>query len=209
MKHLIDKTDNPFFTFLKPLEPLLQQYEDLIKQWQKAINLISSTTQDDIWKRHICDSAQLWPFIKKEKGLLIDLGSGAGFPGIVLALCNTFLKGCFDQVVLIESDTRKSIFLTEVIRVLKLQKTRVINARIEKIEGLSATVITARALADIQTLLRLSVKLRTPVTKCLFLKGSTAETEIEQIKKEYDVIRHPSQTNQQGVIVELREKKKE
>ena len=116
-------------------------YETLIK-WQKSINLISNTTLDSIWHRHILDSAQLYKYTQNMKGNILDFGSGAGFPGLVLAMMGN------DNINAVESDEKKCIFLKEVAR-LSDTKIKIHNSRIEKLKFLNPELITARALAPL------------------------------------------------------------
>src|SRR5262249_36211932 len=143
----------------------LKKYVDLIRQWNKAINLVAPSTLDDIWNRHILDSVQLFAHIGR--GPVIDLGSGGGLPGLVLAMLGAAQN---IQVTLIESDTRKCVFLAEAARTVGLEVSRgtqrlelgstqaqrgsvcIINDRIESVAGVTAPVITARALAPLKTL---------------------------------------------------------
>lgn len=191
--------------FLKAT-PKLKQFSEFVLKWQKSVNLISPKTVPEIWERHIVDSAQLYPYIPVETKTLVDMGSGAGFPGIVLALLNQENKGPVHHFYLIESDTKKSIFLKEAARLFGLPVT-VINDRIEKVQIEQVDVVTARALKDVNELLSLGQGFITPETTCLFLKGEKVDEEIAGVcvsmREKMCLERFPSQTNPGGCILKL------
>ena len=155
------------------------KYENLLKEWSTKMNLVASSTLSDIQNRHIADSAQLADFIPKNTKI-IDLGSGAGFPGVVLAIL-----GC--KVICIESIGKKTNFLTTLKQELDLPNLTIINDRIENF--LSKTpvkagdfIFTARAFAPLIKILDYTAK-----TKCrlFLLKGREIESEINTTKKKY------------------------
>jgi len=158
----------------------LKQYEALLKKWQKAINLVSKNTLKDIWNRHIIDSLQLIEHLPKDKNTcIIDLGSGAGFPALIIAMCG------YKNVYAIESDERKCFFMKEVAKETNT-KIEIINERIENVQNLQANVITARALAKIDELLLLSKNLTNRSTNYLFLKGKSWESELKKALTDFD-----------------------
>ena len=174
----------------------LNLYHDLIIKWQKTINLVSGSTLNDIWERHIIDSAQIYELIDPDKPI-VDLGSGAGFPGLVLAMMGA------EQMHLIESDQRKSTFLREAARITNTI-IRVHNERIENLSDVVPSYITARACAPITTLLTISSHFYTPDTKYLFLKGKNYTKELDEAKEhwEFDFTVLPSKINKNdGVIL--------
>lgn len=177
----------------------LAAYVTLLQSWNERINLVGRNTMGDIWRRHILDSAQLYPLLPARTRVLVDLGSGAGVPGLVLAIMGV------PEVHLIESDQRKAAFLREAVRVTGVA-AQVHPERIEKLPGFAADVITARALADLTSLLELSEKFRQPRTLCLFLKGELAREELEATSrscfsfKAEDV---PSRSDPSGSILKL------
>jgi 16S rRNA (guanine527-N7)-methyltransferase len=178
-----------------------ESYAALLVKWQKAINLVGPKTLDDIWRRHFLDSAQLWSLLPAGTRVVADLGSGAGFPGLVLALLGV------PEVHLIESDQRKSVFLRETARELGLL-VKVHAARAETVSGLDADLVTARALAPLDALLELAAPfLRAKRGYCLFLKGAEAERELTDSPKRRNmrVDRFPSITDPRGSILRLRE----
>jgi 16S rRNA (guanine527-N7)-methyltransferase len=178
----------------------LRLYVDLLCKWQRRINLIGPDTVPDIWRRHILDSAQLFPHLSPDTHRVADLGSGAGFPGLVLAVL-----GAAD-VHLIESDQRKAAFLREAARVTGTAVT-IHAARAEAVPPLTAQVVTARALASLELLLPLASRHLAPGGRCLFLKGRGVEDELTTARKEWIITsdRIPSQSDPSGFILELRE----
>lgn len=153
----------------------LATYVALLEKWQAKINLISKASLPDVWMRHVVDSAQLWPLIPEDATTLTDLGSGAGFPGLVLAVLGEDRPGF--QVHLIESDTRKCAFLREVTRATGARAT-VHNARAESLDPWPSDVVTARALAPLPDLLPLANPFVAPAGIALFLKGRGAKEEL-------------------------------
>jgi len=165
-------------------------YEDLLKQWQKKINLVAPSTLDNIWHRHFADSAQLFDFAPKSASRWVDLGSGAGFPGLVLAILRAGrgLESDAEPLILIESDQRKAAFLGEIARKTSLA-VDIANSRIEitSTQGRykSVDVVTARALAPLDRLIGLAEPLFGPNTIGLFLKGRDVHQEIEAAKSSW------------------------
>lgn len=170
----------------KKIKKNLEIYKSLLLKWQKAINLVSRGTLNNIWVRHIEDSLQLIPFIKGKS--VIDIGSGGGFPGMVLAIVSQesdFLKqfninDCF-EVTCIDSDQRKMLFLSEVARQTST-KVNVITDRIENIEGKFDTV-TARGFAELKNLIGFAKKYS---NYGVFLKGEKVHQEIGAAQKFFD-----------------------
>lgn len=156
----------------------LSRYLDLLKRWQPAINLVGANSLDDPWRRHILDCAQLLRHFPADPGRIIDLGSGAGLPGIILGIVADH------PIDLVESDQRKAQFLKEAVRILELDATVHVK-RIEALPPITAGVLTARALAPLPRLLGLSAPLRGPRTVCLFPKGRRAKDELTEAKKSW------------------------
>jgi 16S rRNA (guanine527-N7)-methyltransferase len=174
----------------------LAQYVDLLRQWNARVNLVSRLSLDDAWRRHVLDSAQLFPLIPEKTRVLVDLGSGAGFPGLVLAILGV------PEVHLIESDARKCAFLREAARVTETSVS--IHAqRIEAMAPLPADVITARALASLPDLLDLAVPFLQPHTMCVFLKGKNAAEELRQarLRRQMEERVVPSRTDPDASVV--------
>ena len=185
----------------------LLAYEALLRQWQKTINLIAPSTLDSIWSRHFADSAQLVALVPPDAMRWLDLGSGAGFPGMVLSIMLAGREGA--RVTLVESDTRKAAFLGEVAR----RTGATVDIRPERIEKAATQsklgpvdVITARALAPLPRLLELAAPAFSTPSMGLFLKGREAETEVDAAKERWEFASelHPSLTDSSGRIVVIR-----
>lgn len=179
----------------------LRLYLTLLAKWQRRINLVAASTLTDPWRRHMLDSAQLLPLLPgtgTNSLRIADLGSGAGFPGLVLAL----LGG--GEVTLIESDSRKSAFLREVIRATEAP-ARVETARIETLAPLAADVITARACAPLPDLLGYVVRHLSPAGVALLLMGQNAAAELTQAGKIWMMSANPmpSQSHPSGHVIKL------
>ena len=197
-------------SFLEEMRPELEKFSEFLLKWQKSVNLISPNTIPHLWKRHLVDSAQLYPFIPDSARLLLDMGSGAGFPGLILAMVNQHLGGPLKTIVLVESDIKKGIFLNEAARVFQLP-VRVLNKRMELVKpadlnGQKVDVLTARALAPVPVLLKLSQNIRTPETMCLFLKGEQVAAEMKEVssQSDWEVSSYPSVSDSKGVIIQMR-----
>jgi 16S rRNA (guanine527-N7)-methyltransferase len=179
----------------------LEAYVEILLKWQKAINLIGPATVGDIWDRHILDSAQLLPHIPADTKRLADLGTGAGFPGLVLAALRPGL-----DVILIESDARKAAFLGEAGRRMSLAKQpKIVIGRIEAVPPAQADVLTARALAPLGTLLGWAKRHRSDPAICLFHKGKDWEAELTDAQRGWDIELHPypSATDRESVLLRI------
>lgn len=176
----------------------LEIYVDLLARWNTRINLVSPASLSDVWRRHILDSAQLKPHIPATARTLVDLGSGAGLPGLVLAVLG------ISDVHLIESDRRKAEFLREAAR-LTQAKVTIHATRIEMVDDFSADVVTARAVAPLDKLLALAIRFVGPHTICLFLKGREVAGELTRARQQW--IMHTqvlgSLTDPQGHILRV------
>ena len=169
----------------------LEIYKDLLFKWQKSINLVSNSSLNDFWNRHVLDSYQLIPYVHGNK--VLDVGSGGGFPGMVLALSGNFDVTCVD------SDSRKMIFLGEVARLTQTKVTLVTN-RVERMTECEFDTVCARGFADLKTLLSIMMsKGRYGV----FLKGEKIHREISEAEKEYDFSYnlYQSTSNASGTII--------
>jgi 16S rRNA (guanine527-N7)-methyltransferase len=158
----------------------LNTYAELLRKWQRSINLVGPRTLDDLWNRHFIDSAQLMPLIPSTARVLVDFGSGAGFPGLVLAILG------MAQVHLIESDQRKATFLREVARATGTAIT-VHTKRIEQVTPFPADVVSARALAPLSDLLGYAAPFIGPDSLCLFPKGQMVEDELTAASKTWNM----------------------
>ena len=182
----------------------LKAYQRLLEKWTTRINLISKSTREDVWARHICDSAQVLALASKHTAHWVDIGSGGGLPGLVVAILAQELNPKL-RVTLIESDQRKAVFLRTVVRELQLNAT-VQAKRIEAVGPLKADVISARALADLNDLLRLTHPFMTQNTQCLFMKGKNWSKEVKEAEKswQFQAERFISKTNPEAVILSVR-----
>ena len=176
----------------------LAAYLALVEKWQQRVNLVSASTLPDIWMRHIWDSAQLARLVPAGTGRILDVGSGAGFPGLVLAAL------CDAELHLVESDQKKAVFLQTVIRETGIRAI-VHNKRIEFMPLIGADIVTARALASLDRLLELLEAQLVPGTRCLFLKGARVEAELAVLDTRSDITcrLHPSLTNPKAFVVDL------
>jgi len=176
----------------------LQIYVELLAAWNRRINLVGPRTVGDVWRRHILDSAQLHPLIPPRARLLVDLGSDAGLPGLVLAILG------IPEVHLIEVDQRKCVFLREAARVTGTPVT-VHARRLEKITGIRADVVTARAFAPLADLLDQAAPLIDIHSILLFLKGKTVGEELTQAGKGWKMraTLHPSVSDSSGTVLRL------
>ncbi len=180
----------------------LDRFVDLVLRWQKTTNLIAPSTVPEIWTRHVADSLQLLGHAPDAK-LWVDLGSGGGFPGIVLACGLAETPGA--QVHLIESNRKKAAFLGEGLRVTGAPGV-VHPVRIEDfVESLAAPpdIVTARALAPMSELLAMAFPLLKKGAKGLFLKGQDVEAELTEASKYWniEIALSPSKTSRRGHIV--------
>ena len=176
----------------------LDRYAALLTQWSEKFNLVAPSTLPHIWSRHFLDSAQLFPLIPKreDRQLLADLGSGAGFPGLVLSAMGV------PNVHLVESTGKKADFLRTVIAELGLDAV-VRQNRIEDLIDFRADIITARALAPLKELLPLVMPLLRKGTICLFLKGQNADAELTESQKYwmFDTERQQSLSDPSGSVL--------
>ena len=159
----------------------LDRYCDLLDKWNRRINLVSQSTLPMIWHRHFADSMQLWQLKGKIPSSWLDVGSGAGFPGLVIAiLAKNSLPDL--KVTLVESDQRKCAFLLRVAQDLGLD-IDIKPVRIENMPNAGFDIISARALASLNSLLELCQPFCHESTLCLFPKGNKHESELTQARK--------------------------
>jgi len=182
----------------------LERYAELLIKWQRTINLVAADSLNDLWRRHMLDSAQLFRLLPARECRVADMGSGAGFPGLVLAVMGA------QEVHLIESDGRKTVFLAEAARLCGLEPGRnpvIHRTRLEDAPTLDADVVTARACAPLDRLLAYGARLLRSEGCCLFLKGSGAQEELAAAEKKWTmaVERFPSVTDPSGTILRIRQ----
>ena len=180
----------------------LKAYAGLLEDWNSRHNLVSQASLSDLWRRHFWDSAQLAPLVPSSARTLADLGSGAGFPGLVLA---ELLRGRV-AVTLHEATGKKCAFLRAVADRLALPVT-IVQARMEVLPHKAFDVVTARACAPLPKLLEYAQHFAGPNSVCLFLKGQNVGSELTEAHKSWSmkVRQIPSLTDPSGVIVELGE----
>jgi len=159
----------------------LYRFCELLIEENGRQNLISRPSEAQLWQRHIADSAQLLEHVPRETfppGPWLDLGTGAGFPGLVIAALRPDWK-----VILVESRARRVEFLENCVETLGLERCRVIGERLEKVSPFPAWVISARAFAPLDKLMRLSAPFSTNSTRYVLPKGRSAAHELAEVKK--------------------------
>lgn len=187
----------------------LKSYASLLQRWNKRINLVAPATLATLWRRHIADSAQLAD-LAPDARTWIDLGSGAGLPGLIVAAIRQG-RDPLDQMTLVESDTRKSAFMAEAARAMELKvqiETRRIEAR-EAMGGRQDTydVISARALAPLDRLIALAAPYMSANSVALFPKGRNVELELTAARRHWNMKLDsmPSITDPDAVILKVKE----
>jgi 16S rRNA (guanine527-N7)-methyltransferase len=176
----------------------LREFSGLLLRWNATLNLIAARDAEVVWDRHIADSLQLVPLIPKDTHRAIDLGTGGGFPGLVLAIATGIP---FD---LIESDQRKASFLRTAI--LQTGAPAIVHCcRIEEAAVPPAALVTARALAPLPRLLPLVARFLTHDGVCLLLKGAKVEEELAAADRDWTMAltRIPSRTSPDGVVLRI------
>jgi 16S rRNA (guanine527-N7)-methyltransferase len=178
-------------------------FQKILIKWQKSINLISKNTIENTWERHFLDSAQLYKFVRDIEGNIIDFGSGAGFPGMVLAIMGK------KNIHLVESDYKKCVFLKEIAMLTETDIT-IHNCRIEELNFINVDLVTCRALASLKNLIHYvevfinkSLGERQQYPKLLFLKGKSYFSEIIELSKikKISFEEYPSITDKDGRIL--------
>ncbi|HWA68423.1 MAG TPA: 16S rRNA (guanine(527)-N(7))-methyltransferase RsmG [Rhizomicrobium sp.] len=179
----------------------LKAYADMLADWNARHNLVAKSTLPDLWRRHMWDSAQLAPLIAPQARTLADLGSGAGFPGLVLAAMRPELR-----VTLHEATAKKCAFLKAAAERMAVPII-IENARMEDLPRRAFDVVTARACAPLPRLLEYAHSFVGPNSVCLFLKGQNVGSELTDATKCWNmqVSQLPSQTDPSGAIVAVRE----
>lgn len=176
----------------------LKIYAGMVERYQRAINLVSKSTLPDIWRRHFLDSAQIFPELTQDHRRLLDIGSGAGFPGLVLAILGA------RDVHLCESDQRKAAFLREAARATDTDIT-IHSSRVETVSPLDVDIVTARALAPVDVLLDYSRPHLRDDGTCLFLKGRAIEKELTTARERWNMAETliPSWSDPEGCLLRL------
>jgi 16S rRNA (guanine527-N7)-methyltransferase len=185
----------------------LDVFRQLLERWQARTNLVAPDTLAQFWTRHVADSLQLLPLAPHAR-LWIDLGSGGGFPGLVIAIA---LRGTSSRHVLIESSQKKCAFLREVARQTGAE-AEIVNGRIESVaqqfaeKSEAEPLITARALAPLPKLLEWSASFLANGGKAIFHKGRDHERELAECRGawQFDMVRHPSRIEPDSALLEIR-----
>ncbi len=182
----------------------LRRLDDLLARWNPAINLVARSTLGNAWDRHILDSAQLFNLAPEAARHWVDMGSGGGFPGLVIACLAADLRPHL-AVTLIESDQRKATFLRQASQDLGLS-TKILAQRIEVATPQAADVLSARALAALPVLLGYAERHLATDGLALFPKGASWREEVEQARKDWQftLTPHASATDPQGTILAVK-----
>jgi 16S rRNA (guanine527-N7)-methyltransferase len=177
----------------------LEKYQSLLIKWNKTINLISKNSEKYVWKRHVMDSLQLLKYVDFSNSL-IDIGSGAGLPGIVLSI------GGIKDVTLVESDIRKAVFLRQAAK-LSGNKINIIETRMDNNFIGNYDILTCRGVSNLSNILELTSGLKTG--KMLLLKGESFNEEIANAQKHwlFNINLHDSITGN-GKLLEISDIKK-
>jgi 16S rRNA (guanine527-N7)-methyltransferase len=183
----------------------LRAFQAIVTKWNSKINLIARSTEAEIWTRHIVDSAQIYDLAPSDARHWADFGSGAGFPGFVVA-CIAAEKNPSLQITLVESDQRKCAFLRTASLELGL-KPQILTQRIEAIPPLGADVVSARALASLDQLCAFAHRHLAPQGTALFPKGKTADQEVESARQnwQFHLTRIQSETDESACLLKLEE----
>jgi 16S rRNA (guanine527-N7)-methyltransferase len=182
----------------------LEALQSLVQRWNPAVNLVSKASLPRLWDRHIVDSAQLFSLCPPKAERWVDLGSGGGFPGLVLAILARD-AGLALRMTLVESDARKATFLRQAAQSLALAVT-VENKRIESLPNLDSDVVSARALAPLPQLLGYATDLLRPNGVAIFPKGARHADEIESARTQwtFDAESRPSMSDPDAAILIIR-----
>lgn len=200
-----DTSPDPALEVSRETKDLLDQYAEMIRKWNPSINLISKSSLDEVYERHLLDSLQILRGPCVPDGLWVDIGSGGGLPGLVVAI-DAKANAQDRPVVLIESDKRKATFLREVIRTLRLN-AEVLTKRIEDVPPLSAKVVSARALASLTALCAFASRHLAEDGMAIFHKGENRAAELIIARKSwtFDMTEVQSITNPDAAILYLKE----
>lgn len=183
----------------------LELFTELLKQWNPKFNLVSRDSMDDLWRRHMVDSAQLHKMIPEYDGALVDVGSGAGFPGMILAIMG------LANVHLVESSERKCAFLREAARKtdcpVTIHNIRLGDKAPQPAQLPKAEIITARAVSPLVNLLDIVFSMVYDSTCCIFHKGSRVDDELKAAREKwrFELERLPSGSDPSGAILKLRQ----
>ena len=184
------------FLISKNHKAIFQEYLDRLQDYNSHTNIVGKSTLVNPWTSHILDSLQILPFIKSKKFSILDMGTGAGLPGIVLCI-----SGC-QNVTLVDSNGKKVNFLYLVKKEMNLN-TNIVLARLENLNNMKFDIITSRALANLNKLLSYSQKFMKKNTLLIFLKGKTVNEELKEAQKKwtFQFQQHKSISDSRGVVL--------
>ena len=188
---------------LKKVETIaLNRFISELKKINSSRNLVGKSTLLNSWDRHICDSLQIMSFIKNKNSSILDMGTGAGLPGIVLSILG------YKNITMVESRKKKTEFVKQIIKKLEL-KAKVINSRLEDLQLPPFQYITSRALASLDNLLNYSLFFSNHKTRLIFLKGKNVNKEIFEAKKNFffNYKVYESKSFGGGFVVEIKDLK--
>lgn len=182
----------------------ITEFVDLLRVWNEKMNLVSKNSMQEVWGRHVLDSMQIIKHIRETDKTIVDMGSGSGFPAIILAILLEEINPSA-KVFLVESIAKKTMYLKDVCQNLSLDNAEVLNCRIEDAVFKGVDVITARAVSSLENLLKYSYSFCSAHTRMLFPKGEKFAEEEENAKKywNYEVVTHPNLYHPDGVILEI------
>ena len=186
---------------LKKAEILaLNKFISELKKINPSRNLVGKSTLLNPWDRHICDSLQIMSFIKNKNSSILDMGTGAGLPGIVLSILG------YKNITMIDSRKKKTEFVKQIIEKLEL-KAKIINSRLEDMRFSPFQYITSRALASLDKLLNYSLFFSNDKTRLIFLKGKNVNTEILEAKKFFffDYKIYKSKSSDGGFVIKIKD----
>ena len=186
---------------LKKVETIaLNQFISELKKINSFRNLVGKSTLLNPWDRHICDSLQIMSFIKNKNSSILDMGTGAGLPGIVLSILG------YKNITMIESRKKKTEFVKQIIEKLGL-KAKIINSRLEDMQIPPFQYITSRALASLDKLLNYSLFFSNDKTRLIFLKGKNVNIEILEARKKFffDYKIYESKSSGGGFVVKIKD----
>lgn len=182
----------------------LRQFATLLTKWNPAINLVARSTLDDLWDRHILDSAQLARFLFQQPKTWLDLGSGGGLPGVVLAVIARDVAP-LTRFHLVDSDQRKCTFLRQAGRELGLKNVHVHSLRIEELPPMNADIVSARALSALSVLCRYAERHLATDGFAIFPKGAAFSNEVSEAraKWQFHIDEIESMTNKDARLLKL------
>ena len=191
------------FNLNKKQKELFDQYILELIKYNKHTNLVGKSTLIDPWKSHILDCLQILPLINNKKTSILDMGTGAGLPGILFSILG------FSNVTLVDSNRKKTYFLKTIKKEMNLSFNIILN-RLEKIDNIKFDLITSRALANLEKLITYSQKFLKKNTVLVFLKGKTVNDELISAKKKWNFQyeKHKSLSDQRGCILVIKDIKK-